>query len=135
MFKDYFSTVPLLEQLTLSKFMSLGHWERHIRRMRTIYKKKHDALVSCIENHFGSRAVIIGQGAGLHVVVQFQKNTLSEADLIGQAGKHGIRLFPFSGTSILDEPSPLHMMLGFGGLSLAEIAQGIAILSQVCHPD
>ncbi|MRS02346.1 PLP-dependent aminotransferase family protein [bacterium] len=135
MFKDYFSTVPLLEQVTLSKFMSLGHWERHIRRMRTIYKKKHDTLVSCIENHFGSRAVIIGRGAGLHVVVQFQGTAMSEAELIGQASKYGIRLFPFSDTRILDEPSPLQIILGFGGLSLAEIGQGIAILSRVCQPD
>jgi GntR family transcriptional regulator/MocR family aminotransferase len=135
MFKDYFSTVPLLEQLTLSKFMSLGHWERHIRRMRTIYKKKHDSLVSSIENHFGSRAEIIGRGAGLHVVVQFQETAMSEAELIGQAGKCGIRLFPISATRILDEPGPLQIMLGFGGMSLAEIEQGVAILSRVYSSD
>jgi len=131
MFKDYFSTVSLLEQLTLAKFMSLGHWERHIRRMRTIYKKKHDTLVGSIENHFGSRAEIIGRGAGLHVVMQFQGTAMAEAELIDQAGKNGIRLFPFSVTSIPDEPGPLKLMLGFGGMSLAEIEQGVAILSRV----
>ncbi|MDR3578799.1 MAG: PLP-dependent aminotransferase family protein [Oryzomonas sp.] len=135
MFKDYFSTISLFEQLTLSKFMSLGHWERHIRRMRTIYKKKHDTLVSCIETHFGSRAEIIGRGAGLHVVVQLQKTKMSEAELIGQADKYRVRLFPFSVTRILDEPRPLQIMLGFGGMSLAEIEQGVSILSRVCPPD
>jgi len=135
MFKDYFSTVSLLEQLTLSKFMSLGHWERHIRRMRTIYKKKHDTLVSCIESHFGSRAEIIGRGAGLHVVVRFHGIAMSEAEFIDQAAKYGILLFPFSVTRILDEPGPLHIMLGFGGMSLAEIEQGVAMLSRVCPSD
>jgi len=134
-FKDYFATVPLLEQLTLSKFMSLGHWERHIRRMRTIYKKKHDTLVSCIETHFGSRAEIIGRGAGLHVVVQFHETTMSEAEFINKASQYGIRLFPFSVTRVSGEASPLQIMLGFGGMSLAEIEQGIALLSRVCPSD
>ena len=135
MFKYYFSTVPLLEQLTLSKFMSLGHWERHIRRMRTIYKKKHDTLVSSIERHFGSRAEIIGQGAGLHVVVQFPGTAMSEAEFIGKARQKGIRLLPFSVTRVTDEPSPLQIMLGFGSMSLADIERSIALLSQVFHPD
>ncbi len=135
MFRDYFSTVPLFEQLTLAKFMSLGHWERHIRRMRTIYKKKHDTLVSCIEQHFGSRAVIIGQGAGLHVVVQFPGATLSEAELIAKAGQKGIRLCPLSAFRFSGEPGPLQIMLGFGGMSLADIERSIALLPQLFFPD
>ena len=135
MFKGYQSTVSLLEQLTLSKFMSLGHWERHIRRMRTIYKKKHDTLVSCIEQHFGSSAIIIGQGAGLHVVVQFPGAAVSEAELISKAGEKGIRLFPLSDFSVSGQPSPLQIMLGFGGMSLADIERSVALLSQVFFPD
>ncbi len=135
MFRDYFSTVPLLEQLTLAKFMSLGHWERHIRRMRTLYKKKHDTLVSCIEHHFGSRAVIFGHGAGLHVVVQFPGAAMSEAEFIGKAGQKGIRLFPFSVFRVSDEPGPLQIMLGFGGMTLADIERSIALLSQLFFLD
>ena len=135
MFKGYQSTVSLLEQLTLSKFMSLGHWERHIRRMRTIYKKKHDTLVSSIERHFGSKAVIIGQGAGLHVVAQFPGTTMSETEFISKAGQKGIRLLPFSITSVTDEPTPLRIMLGFGGMTLTDIERSIALLSQVFSPD
>jgi GntR family transcriptional regulator/MocR family aminotransferase len=135
MFRDYFSTVPLPEQLTLAKFMSLGHWERHIRRMRTLYKKKHDTLVGCIERRFGSRAVITGQGAGLHVVVQFPGTAMSEAAFIDRAGEQGIRLFPFSAFRVAAEPGPLQVMLGFGGMTPAEIEQGIALLSEVLSRD
>lgn len=133
-FKDYFSTVPLLEQLTLSKFISSGHWERHIRRMRTLYTKKHDALVSCIENHFGSHAEIIGKGAGLHVIVQFPKSSMSETELIDQARQKGVRLFPFSETLVGGENSPLQIMLGFGGTTQTEMEKGIALLSECIRP-
>jgi GntR family transcriptional regulator/MocR family aminotransferase len=133
LFRDYFSTVPLPEQLTLAKFMSLGHWERHIRRMRTLYKKKHDALIACIESCFGSRAKITGQGAGLHVVVQFPGVALDEAGFIAKAGQHGIRLFPFSSFRVSGEPDPLQIMLGFGGMTIAEIEQGVELLSRIFH--
>ena len=133
-FKDYFSTVPLLDQLTLTKFISMGHWDRHIRRMRTIYKRKHDALVSCIEHTFGSRAEILGKGAGLHIVVQFPESVMSETELLDRASKQGIRLFPFSETLAAGETGPLRIMLGFGGITLAEIEKSVALLSACFTP-
>src|SRR6185369_17554535 len=79
LFRDYFSTVSLLEQRTLARFMEQGHWDRHVRRMRTVYKKKHDTLLRAVEQHFGGRAAIIGAGAGLHVVLQLSSPTPGEA--------------------------------------------------------
>lgn len=134
MFKDYFSSVSLLEQLTLAEFISLGHWERHIRRMRTIYKKKHDTLVSCIERDFGPRAEIIGKGAGLHVVVQFPDTSMGEAELIDRARQKGLRLFPFSEAMAAGETRPLQAMLGFGGMTPEEIEESIALLSSCITP-
>ena len=84
-FSDYFSTVSLLEQRTLAKFMEQGHWERHIRRMRTIYHRKHDTLLRAVIRHLGGRADVIGQGAGLHVVVQLSGTSRSEAEIIERA--------------------------------------------------
>lgn len=130
-FRDYFSTVPLPEQLTLAKFMSLGHWERHIRRMRTLYKKKHDTLVASIERHFGPRAVITGQGAGLHVVVQFPGTDMNEAEFVYKAGQQGIRFFPLSNFYITDEQGPLQIMLGFGGMTVDDIEQSVALLENL----
>lgn len=79
MYRDYFTTVSLLEQRTMASFMEQGHWVRHIRRMRIMYKKKHDALLQAIERHFGNKATVVGQGAGLHVVLQLQDKNLDEA--------------------------------------------------------
>lgn len=132
LFHDYFSTVSLLEQRTLAKFMEQGHWERHVRRMRTIYKKKHDALLRAVEHHFGPQAVVVGQGAGLHVVLQLSGNTPGEEEIIERAQQKGIRLFPFSATCATGEPVSTKLMLGFGGMTTSEIEQGIALLSQVC---
>ena len=133
LFQDYFSSVPHLDQRTLVKFMEQGHWDRHVRRMRTIYKKKHDTLLRAVAHHFGDRADIIGQGAGLHVVLQLSVNAPGETEIINRALKKGIRLFPFTATHATGEPVSTMLMIGFGGMPAGKIEPGIGLLSQVCY--
>jgi len=132
LYQDYFSTVSLLEQKTMAKFMEQGHWMRHVRRMRIIYKRKHDTLLQAIEHHFSGKATVIGQGAGLHVVLQLLGVNPGEPEIIHRAEQKGIRLFPFSATCATGEPAGTNLLLGFGGMSAAEIEQGITLLSQLC---
>ena len=127
-FRDYFCSVPILEQLTLARFMEQGPWDRHVRRMRTLYKRKHDTLLRSVERHFGTRGVVIGQGAGLHVVLQLAGQSLSEAELMALAQSKGIRLLPFSGSYAQGKSETPKFLLGFGGLSLDEIEQGVELL-------
>jgi GntR family transcriptional regulator / MocR family aminotransferase len=128
LFRDYLCNVSLLEQRTLAAFMQKGHWDRHVRRMRTIYKKKHDTLLRAIENHFGARAEVIGQGAGLHVVLQLRDQALSERELISRAQSGKVLLFPFSGTYAGGAPGSLKFLIGFGGLSAHQIEEGVKLL-------
>lgn len=132
LFRNYFSTVSMLEQRTLAKFMEQGHWERHVRRMRTVYQKKHDTLLRAIEHHFGTRAVVVGQGAGLHVVLQLPGNAIGEAEIIERARQRGIGLFPFTATCAAGKSDSTMLLLGFGGMTADQIEQGIALLPQAC---
>jgi len=131
LYHDYFSSVSLMEQKTLAKFMELGYWERHVRRMRINYQKKHDAMLTAINHHFGNRATVVGQGAGLHVVIQLQDESFDETELIRLAAQHGINLFPFSTTCAGGAPAATCLILGFGGMSAAEIEEGIERLSRI----
>lgn len=132
LYRAYFPSVSLLEQRTMAIFMVQGHWERHIRRMRMIYKKKHDIMLRAIETHFGARAVVTGQGAGLHVVLMLPGTLLCEAEILDRARQRGIRLFPFSEFHVTGQPEAAKLLLGFGGMSGSEIEQGVAMLSQIC---
>jgi len=131
-FQDYFATVSLLEQRTMAKFMEQGHWERHVRRMRILYKKKHDTLLHAIGHHFGSRALVVGQGAGLHVVLQLPAANPGETAIIRRAEQQGIRLFPFTATCASGESVSTKILLGFGGMTASEIEHGIKLLSRLC---
>lgn len=131
-YRDYFSCVPLLEQRAMALFMGQGHWERHIRRMRILYKKKHDAVLRAVETYFGSQVTIVGQGAGLHVVLMLSAASLSEAEILDKARQKGLYLYPFSGFYAADHPTVPMLLLGFGGMRIAQLEQGIAQLARIC---
>lgn len=131
-YRSYNCSVSLVEQRAIATFMEQGHWERHIRRMRTVYKKKHDTLLRSVEACFGKRAEVIGQGAGLHVVIRLPETTQSEAQILDKGRQKGIGLIPFSDFHVTGQPESVTLMLGFGGFSASEIDQGIALLSQIC---
>jgi GntR family transcriptional regulator/MocR family aminotransferase len=130
LFSDYSTNVSLLDQRTLNKFMEQGYWERHLRKMRTVYKKKHDALLLSIHQHFGSQANIIGQGAGLHIVLELVGNSLTEGELINRAQERAVRLLPLSSTYLHQSSNNSQVMLGFGSMSSNEINRGIELLHQ-----
>ena len=130
LFSGYSTNVSLLEQRTLHKFMQQGYWERHLRKMRTVYKKKHDALIESINHHFGDQITIIGQGAGLHLVVELVGNSRDEGELIKLAQEKEIQLFPLSKTYFHNDNKKTQMILGFGSMSSHEIQRGVKLLYQ-----
>src|SRR5204863_2365923 len=68
---------PMLEQAVAADFLREGHLERHIRRMRRIYGRRREALVEALARHFGDRAHVLGDSAGMHVVVRFDDDGIA----------------------------------------------------------
>ena len=61
---------PLLEQAALADFLREGHLERHVRRMRRLYSRRREVLVESLQRHFGQRAALSGDAAGMHILVR-----------------------------------------------------------------
>jgi GntR family transcriptional regulator / MocR family aminotransferase len=61
----------VLEQLALAHFIEEGHLERHILKMKKIYRKRRERLIAALETHFSSQIQIYGDIAGLHLVAEF----------------------------------------------------------------
>ncbi|QXJ36984.1 HTH-type transcriptional regulatory protein GabR [Parageobacillus caldoxylosilyticus] len=127
---NYHQTVPIIIQKALARFMREGHFERHIRRMRTIYAKKRQALIEAIREYFGDQATIIGDKAGLHLLVKIKDKNANE--LVQKAEKAGI--FVYSAAKYWfgnDGTPPSYILLGFGGMSEEGIRAGIRELKRV----
>ncbi|RST74383.1 PLP-dependent aminotransferase family protein [Siminovitchia acidinfaciens] len=130
----YDQTVSRLHQRSLQLFMESGEWQRHIRRMRKIYAKKHDLLLHTIKSVMGDNVEITGQNAGLHIAMQV--NSAKSADeLVQIAEEAGVKVYSTTANWISDQEqgTPL-ILLGFGGLSEKQIIDGIEQLHKVWLP-
>ncbi len=124
-FLIYKQTVSRLHQQTLSIFMESGHWERHLNKMRTVYRKKQKILLSSINKQLGSNVKVIGEESGLHIIMSIQ-NGMSEKLLIEKAATKGVKVYPTSIYYIKSENTKIpEILLGFGGLKESEIEEGI----------
>lgn len=56
-FLSFQSSTSLFSQLTMAKFMENGEWDRHIKRMRLVYKRKMELLVSLLKNTFWAKTI------------------------------------------------------------------------------
>jgi GntR family transcriptional regulator / MocR family aminotransferase len=128
-FRNYFCPVPLLIQRAMILFMERGHWGQHLRRCRIFYRKKHGAMLKAIEQSFGSSARIISQGAGLHVVLELSDGLIDEAGWIDRAKQNGCRLLPFSDFYASGGFKSNKLLLGFGGVGMNDIQQGVQTLA------
>lgn len=127
----YASTVPRIQQMTLCGFMQEGHFERHLNKMRSIYRKKHDFLLEELKKRKWVHKVF-GDNAGLHVLVEINSN-FSDQELSRLAQGIGIRIYPLSEYNINSSMTWEHpvILLGYGGLSEQQIEQGLRELDKI----
>lgn len=124
----YICPVSSFQQKTLYQFINQGHFTRHLNKMRNVYKKKREILVSEIKKHL-PYAEISGDKVGLHLLIKVKKG-ISEEVLIALAKKKGIRIYGIS-QFYLDEPAKTKepkLLLGFATLTDEEIPEAVGLL-------
>ncbi len=125
----YASTVSRIQQTAVCRFMQSGSFERHLNKMRGVYKRKHDILMQLLKGKEWVRR-IYGNRAGLHIAVELNCSA-SEEEIIERARRHGLAVQGMSECYIREKPvqNPV-LLLGFGSLSEKEIREGAAVLEQ-----
>ena len=126
----YICPVPVVEQKALCQFINEGHFERHLNRMRNIYKEKRETTVSAIRSFLPS-AQILGANAGLHFILKVN-NGMTEEELITTAQEngvkvHGISQYYFEKAPCDQQPS---LLLGFASLRKNEIPEAVSLLKK-----
>ena len=121
-------TVSRITQQALFKFIEEGYFERHLNKMRNIYRKKREFLVSLIKQHLPNTE-IIGTNSGLHLLLKVN-NGMSEKDLIKAAEEKEIRILGLSNSYLnkLDETNTV--FLGYASLSNEEMKKAIILLKE-----
>ncbi|SON51949.1 PLP-dependent aminotransferase family protein [Vibrio tapetis] len=125
---------PPHTQAALTDFILEGDLIRHIRKMRRLYKSKHQQMVTSIDTHFGSSVNVISQAAGLHVTLKWT-NGINEKLWVERAQAIDIIMRPLRYYELEHGPSRewQSVILGFGNIALKSIDENIKKLADVFH--
>src|SRR6516162_741075 len=121
---------PALEQVALAGFIARGEFDRHLRRMRPVYRRRRDALLAALARHLPWLEPT-GVSAGLHLVTWLPPR-LDEAAVVNAARRAGVGLKAV-GPYRIAHPGPGGLIFGYATVSERASAEGIAGLAGVIN--
>ena len=127
----YSCTVPSFEQYTLARFLSRGHFEKHINRMRKFYKQRRNTVVDLLENcAFSDRLTILEQDAGLHFLLKVS-TLLTDRQLTTALEQAGIRIRALS-DYYHDSRRDLHcLVVNYSGIKEEDLSRALEALERI----
>jgi GntR family transcriptional regulator / MocR family aminotransferase len=114
-----------LDQLALATLLTTGRYDRHLRRMRTVYAARRTALTDAFARH-APRVQLTGLAAGFHAVAPLPPGA-DETAVIAAArkrrvGLHGIGAY----RGHPETTAPPALVMGFGNVRERAIEPAIA---------
>jgi GntR family transcriptional regulator / MocR family aminotransferase len=119
---------PALEQLALADFITRGEFDRHLRRMRSVYRRRRDALLAALTRHLPWLEPT-GISAGLHLVTWLPPG-LDETAVVAAARDAGVAIDAV-GPYRITHPGPGGLIFGYATVGEHAIAEGVQILARV----
>jgi len=128
----YSCAVPSFEQLTLTRFLSEGYFDKHVSRMKKYYRGVRARLLSALAaSPLAGRCTVLDAGAGLHFLVRIRTDRTQE-QLRALLDAAGLRL-PFLSSFYMAEPAPdsrLCVVVDYADADPDALEAGLARLSQ-----
>jgi GntR family transcriptional regulator/MocR family aminotransferase len=117
-----------MDQAILAQFINEGHFTRHIRRMKKLYRERQTLLIEAARRELHGALHIPPTPAGLHVVGRLDPK-LDDRDVSQLAQQLGVDTPPLSAYSL--QHSPLNgLVLGYAGIAPQEIQTGMQRLAR-----
>lgn len=125
----YNCPVSRLDQQIVTTFMAQGHFDKHLNRMRKIYREKHDVMLSELQK-YPEKVKVHGDYAGLYVIAEVRTKK-SEEQMVREAAEKEIYLRPLSAyyknSKTAGKPA---FLLGFAVPDTDTIKSGISLLCE-----
>ena len=119
-----------LDQLALATLLTTGRYDRHLRRMRTVYATRRTALTDAFARH-APRVQLTGLAAGFQAVAPLppgaDETAVIAAARARRVGLHGIR--GYRGNP--DIAAPPALVMGFGNVGERAIEPAIAAVTDL----
>jgi GntR family transcriptional regulator/MocR family aminotransferase len=115
-----------LNQAVLTDFIRQGHFGRHIRKMREVYRERRRLLVTEIRHQIGSACTIVGGEAGLHLTILLNSQ-VRDTEIAARAFKRRLWLSPLSLSYVGVSPRQ-GLVLGYGNTPTSQISGALCLL-------
>lgn len=122
---------PGLDQLVLSRLMASGRYDRHLRRMRSVYAGRRAALVEALAL-YAPGTPLTGLAAGFHAVAGLPPGTDEDA-VVAAAAERSVGLQGLARYRSDRYSGPPGIVFGFGDLRESSIRSGIAAIADLLH--
>jgi GntR family transcriptional regulator / MocR family aminotransferase len=119
-----------LDQLAFADFLARGEFDRHLRRMRPVYRRRRDALLKVLRDRVPDLQPA-GVSAGLHLVAWLPPD-LDETTVVDAAARRGLGVYGVARYRI-SSPGRGGLIFGYATLNERVIAEGIGILAEVVN--
>jgi GntR family transcriptional regulator/MocR family aminotransferase len=120
---------PGIDQLALATLIISGRYDRHVRRMRSVYAARRLALVDALTEH-APHVVLSGLAAGFHAVAHLPKMADEQA-VVAAARTRSVGLYGMSRYRAGGATRPPQLVLGFGNLTPSAVRRGVAAMSDL----
>ncbi len=119
---------PALDQLAFADFLTRGELDRHLRRMRPIYRGRRDALLAALHRHLPMLEPV-GASAGLHLLAWLPRE-LDEAAIVAGAEDAGVAVSGLASRQIAPG-GRAGLIFGYGAIAEAAIDEAVRRLAGV----
>ena len=103
---------PALDQLALALLIEAGELDRHLRRSRTRYRRRRDALLAALAGR-APAVTPLGIAAGLHVTLALPPGAPPEADVLEAAAARSLALTGLKRFWHTPGERPTHVLAGY----------------------
>jgi GntR family transcriptional regulator / MocR family aminotransferase len=121
-----------LDQLALATLLTTGRYDRHLRRMRTVYAARRAALTDAFARH-ASGVALTGLAAGFHAVAPLPSGA-DELAMIAAARERRVGLHGMSSyRGNPDTEAPPALVMGFGNVRERAIEAAVATVADLLN--
>ena len=122
------SLPPSLDQLGLTRLLTSGAYDRHLRRVRRMFRARRDLLVAHLSRRLPD-CEVSGVAAGLHLVVHLPTGVQASA-MVRDAEKRGVHVVDLDSYRA-GSTGPPALVLGYGNITDGQIPDAVSVLADV----
>jgi GntR family transcriptional regulator/MocR family aminotransferase len=119
---------PALEQSVAAEFLEAGHFARHVRRMRSLYAERQEALVDAANRELRGALAVAPAEAGMHLI-GWLPDGAGDCEASSLAAGANVSAPALSRYAIRARPAPA-LLLGYAAYPVRKIREAVRRLAR-----